>query len=133
MTRSAPRLITSLLSPTLLCLALTGAPSAATASPEPAPSSEAAAGTEAAAEKSASTAPDWPQFRGPRGDGAAAGDADPWLGAAPKELWRTSLGKGYSGISAVSGTLFTQASLDGEEFLIAKSAETGQDVWRLRI
>ena len=66
----------------------------------------------------ASTAGDWPGFRGPNGNGQVssalpAGDGDLQLRVA----WQRDIGSGYSGI-AVLGDVAVTATSDGERDLV---------------
>src|SRR5687767_14588070 len=55
-------------------------------------------------------ADDWPQLRGPRGDGVSAesGLADHWPERGPPVLWSRDLGQGYSSFAVVGGRAYTQ-------------------------
>jgi outer membrane protein assembly factor BamB len=83
----------------------------------------------------ATVADDWPQFRGPRLDGISAevGLLESWPEGGPPELWRVSLGEGYSGISAVGGRLFTLYAAAGEERLACFDATDGKELWSYRV
>ncbi len=63
----------------------------------------------ALAEPNDVAAGDWPQFRGHHRDGMspATGLLDSWPEEGPKELWRVSLGEGYSAVSIAGGRLYT--------------------------
>lgn len=90
----------------------------------------------AAADPAASdSAVDWPQYRGPNGDGVHPVSSFPidWPKDGLDVAWTTPLGKGYSGITAVGGTLYTQYSNDGDEFLAAYDAASGEQMWKLRL
>ncbi|MDA8016779.1 MAG: PQQ-like beta-propeller repeat protein [Thermoanaerobaculia bacterium] len=78
---------------------------------------------------------DWPQFRGPEGDGIHPADAFPseWPDGGLEVAWKIALGKGFSGVSAVDGVLYTQYSREGEEYLAAYDAATGDQKWKLRL
>ena len=80
-------------------------------------------------------AADWPQFRGPDGNGHSSetGILESWSEAGPEVLWRVPLGKGFSGISAVDGHLFTMFSDLGQELLAAYDADSGRELWRQRV
>ncbi len=74
---------------------------------------------------------DWPQHRGPNGDGYTLGpdllSSDGPIGLEP--LWRRPLGTGYSGI-VVSGELGATLYGDGEEDrLVVFQSTTGVTVW----
>ncbi len=82
---------------------------------------------------------DWPQFRGIHRDGISA-EIDllqSWPDAGPKEVWRHSIGEGYSGISVVGTRFYTMygGEHEGEptEFAAAFDAKTGEEVWRTAI
>ena len=79
-------------------------------------------------------AADWPQFRGPKGDGRAeqATLSLPWPAEGPAELWSVPLGGGYSGIAAVGDKLYTLMSSGSDELLVAFDATDGKELWRLR-
>ncbi|MHC4429307.1 MAG: outer membrane protein assembly factor BamB family protein [Planctomycetota bacterium] len=76
----------------------------------------------------------WPQFRGPNRDGVSAetGLLKSWPGDGPKELWRTELGRGFSGLSVTGGRVYTMYARGGDEFLVSLDASGGEVVWRLR-
>lgn len=76
------------------------------------------------------TAADWPAFRGPARDGAAAGvtfSAD-WS-TPPKELWRRAVGPGHSSLCLVGDVLFTQEQSGEDELVTCYSAVTGEPIW----
>jgi outer membrane protein assembly factor BamB len=81
-------------------------------------------------------AADWPQYRGPSRQGTAPAAADllaEWPAGGPGELWRRPLGIGYSAVTAVGDRVFTMATSDGEEVVLALDAATGAEVWRTAI
>ncbi|MEM8933094.1 MAG: PQQ-binding-like beta-propeller repeat protein, partial [Acidobacteriota bacterium] len=78
-------------------------------------------------------AADWPQFRGPDGTGIVDAPVAPWQGDTPKVAWKRALGLGFSGISAVDGTLYTMFGAEDSEFLVALDASNGAERWRLRL
>lgn len=79
---------------------------------------------------------DWPQFRGPNRDGASleAGLLAEWPKEGPAELWRVSIGEGYSAPSIVGKHLYTMyaGEADGKtvEFAAAFEAATGKEIWK---
>lgn len=82
------------------------------------------------------TAGDWPQFRGLNRSGASA-ETDllhNWPESGPAELWRISIGEGYSATSVVGDRLYTMyaGEEDGKpvEFAAAFEAGTGQEIWK---
>ena len=79
-------------------------------------------------------ADDWLQWGGPDGDFTvkSAGLAETWPDGGPKQLWKRSLGGGYSSILHKNGRLFTMY-LDGEEeVVVALDAATGKTEWEHR-
>jgi outer membrane protein assembly factor BamB len=74
---------------------------------------------------------DFPQFLGPARNGIQAGPklATNWQSSPPLELWRRSVGAGWSGF-AVSGALaITQEQHGSEERVVAYELGTGQIRW----
>ena len=76
-------------------------------------------------------AQDWPQWRGPKRDGAVASfDApSPW----PERLdrrWRTEVGLGYATPVLVGKRLYLFTRQREEEVMQAIDADTGKPVWR---
>jgi outer membrane protein assembly factor BamB len=79
-------------------------------------------------------AADWPQFLGPNGDGSSPESIRTnWSELAPREIWRKSIGPGFSSIAAVGDRLYTlvRRSNQGEEreFCVALDARTGDELW----
>jgi outer membrane protein assembly factor BamB len=80
-------------------------------------------------------ATDWPQFRGPRLDGISdeTGLLDVWPEEGPPEVWRVSLGEGYSGISVVGNRAYTLYVTDGEESLGVFDVTDGKELWNYTV
>ncbi len=79
-------------------------------------------------------AADWPQLFGPNGDGSSPESIRTnWSELAPREIWRKSIGPGFSSIAAVGERLFTlvRRSNQGQEreFCVALDARTGDELW----
>lgn len=95
--------------------------------PESGPAGPVAAGTAVPA----SDAGDWSQLLGPRGDGVSPGpplDAD-WSARPPVELWRRTVGAGWSGF-AVHGSYAVTHEQRGEfEVVAAYDRMTGEPLW----
>jgi outer membrane protein assembly factor BamB len=80
---------------------------------------------------SLATAGDWPQWLGPRRDGASAEKVAAWK-EEPKAAWRADVGPGFSVPVVAGGRCFVHARVpekDAEE-VIALDARTGKELWR---
>lgn len=79
--------------------------------------------------------PDWPVWRGIHGDGISreTGIMKRWKKKGPKIVWRTSLGGGFSGISASKEILYTLFCDSKYEYATALKAKTGKIIWKKRI
>jgi outer membrane protein assembly factor BamB len=81
-------------------------------------------------------ADDWPQFRGLQRNGVSpeTGLATEWGESGPKEMWRKTIGPGYSAVSIVGDRLYTMyvVEIDGQdkEVAVALSAKNGEELWR---
>ncbi len=80
----------------------------------------------------AAQAADWPQFRGPQGDGIApaAGLARSWGDGGPPELWRRPMGEGFSALTIAGDQLYTLFAEGGDEFVASFRVADGSEVWR---
>ncbi|MHB8898231.1 MAG: PQQ-binding-like beta-propeller repeat protein [Thermoguttaceae bacterium] len=80
---------------------------------------------------------DWPQFRGPQGNGLCPETnlLPQWTGQGPKMLWKVEgLGKGYSTVSIVDGRILTMGDRPGpdgqdRQFVIALDLQTQKQLW----
>ncbi len=77
---------------------------------------------------------DWPQFRGEFRDGVSREKdlLQSWPESGPKEVWRQSIGDGYSGIAIVGDRLYTMYATAGDEpteVAAAFDANTGKELW----
>jgi len=77
------------------------------------------------------SAPSWPRWRGPNGNGKIAEAAwNPKEIETAKPLWKVNVGKGYSSICAAGGYLFTVGQKSySEETLVCLKAADGREVW----
>ncbi len=98
----------------------------------PAPAAPAAGQTLPSATASAQPADsDYPQFQGPQRDARLPNlrIATNWITSPPTQLWRASVGEGWSGF-AVSGRLAVSLEQAGDqEVVFALDIATGQRVW----
>jgi outer membrane protein assembly factor BamB len=80
---------------------------------------------------SLATAGDWPQWLGPKRDGASGEKIAVWK-EEPKAAWRADVGAGFSVPVVAAGRCFIHAKVpqkDAEE-VIALDAKTGKELWR---
>ena len=80
------------------------------------------------------TATDWPQYRGPAGDGSTPDKiATPWPSDGPKLLWKAESRNGFSSFAVAGTRCFTLELRDLEggpqEALIARDVATGKEAW----
>jgi len=79
-------------------------------------------------------AEDWPQYRGPRGDGISAEKImTSWPGSGLKRLWKVETPNGFSSFAASGGRVFTVVTrtVGGAPIAmcIALDAITGKELW----
>jgi outer membrane protein assembly factor BamB len=74
---------------------------------------------------------DWPQWLGPKRDGASAEKVAAWK-AEPKAAWRADVGAGFSVPVVAAGKCFVHARVPGKdaEEVITLDARTGKEWWR---
>jgi outer membrane protein assembly factor BamB len=77
---------------------------------------------------------DWPQYRGPSGDGKSPEKINVPAGkTAPKQLWKVPSEAGFSSFVVAGGHAFTLSLKDAEgakqESLVAYDAKTGKELW----
>ena len=92
---------------------------------------DAAKDSEATAKPIAFQPGDWPQFRGPDGNGQVHGVkiATDWSNHPPKELWRHRVGPAWSSMTLVDGRLFTQEQQGDKEAIACYDAASGKELW----
>ena len=80
-------------------------------------------------------AEDWPQYRGPRGDGISTENLSikPFASSGPKVLWKVPMRNGFSSFAVSGNRAYTQVNrdLDGSarEVVVALDVANGQEVW----
>ncbi|MCX6930175.1 MAG: PQQ-like beta-propeller repeat protein [Verrucomicrobia bacterium] len=78
---------------------------------------------------------DWPQYRGPRGDGISIEDLSikAFPPSGPKVVWKAPTRNGFSSFAVNGNRVYTQVNrdLNGEarEVVVALDAANGQEVW----
>jgi outer membrane protein assembly factor BamB len=77
---------------------------------------------------------DWPQYRGPSGDGKSPEKiVIPAGKTAPKQVWKVPSDSGFSSIAVAGGRAFTLSLKDAEgakqESVVAYDAKTGKELW----
>ena len=80
-------------------------------------------------------AADWPQFLGPNRDGHSADRVlvSGWLERGLRERWRQPVGEGYSSVVAVGERLYSMDADGASEFVFARRASDGGELWRVRM
>ena len=74
----------------------------------------------------------WFQWRGAERNGISA-EADwlaQWPEGGPKQLWRRTIGVGYSAVSVSDGRLYTMGNADNTDTVWCLNADTGKVIWR---
>jgi len=80
-------------------------------------------------------ADDWAGYRGPEGAGRSAESnlLSEWPSDGPTELWRATIGGGYSGLTVAGERVYTLSSRGRDEVAIALDAASGETVWQVRL
>lgn len=80
---------------------------------------------------SAGLAENWPQWRGPRGDGISTetGLAEKWPEGGPKKVWTAEVGVGYSSPIGYEDKVYIFAQQGDQDTLTALDAATGKVAW----
>jgi len=76
--------------------------------------------------------PDWPRWRGPDGNSitSESGWRPEGLLPAPRILWRTNVGQGYSSVCIKGRHLYTMGYAKGKDTVYCLSVDDGKEVWR---
>jgi outer membrane protein assembly factor BamB len=75
---------------------------------------------------------DWPGFRGPNRDGICKRGriATDWQEHPPREVWRRSIGPGWSSFAVVGNRLYTQEQRGADELVVCYDANSGAQLWK---
>ncbi|MHC4114859.1 MAG: outer membrane protein assembly factor BamB family protein [Planctomycetota bacterium] len=75
---------------------------------------------------------DWPHWRGPNYNGISeeTGWNTTWGKDGPKQLWKTSVGTGFSSISVSKGQVYTIGNTDDKDTVYCLDADTGKILWK---
>ncbi len=73
-------------------------------------------------------ADDWPQWRGPQGNGVSQ-ESIAAAGGGLKILWRQNVGTGYAPASVRDGRLYTMGWKDDQDVVSAFNADKGEPLW----
>jgi outer membrane protein assembly factor BamB len=78
------------------------------------------------------SAGDWPRWRGPDLNGVSreTGWTTAWPREGPKQLWKASVGTGFSSVSVAQGRLFTLGNKNETDTVYCFDAETGKELWK---
>src|SRR5437762_10636757 len=78
------------------------------------------------------TANDWPHWRGPDLNGISTEKdwTTVWPKEGPTQLWKASVGTGFSSVAVAQGRLFTLGNQDETDTVFCFDAETGQAIWK---
>lgn len=83
------------------------------------------------------TAEDWPQYRGAHRDGIseAKGLAKTWSTAAPRVVWSTTVGQGYSAPSVANGNVYLNDYDEQQDEWMVRclSLANGDEHWRYKV
>jgi outer membrane protein assembly factor BamB len=81
---------------------------------------------------SSASAIDWHRWRGPDLNGISkeTGWSTTWPKDGPKQLWKASVGIGFSSVSVSQGRLFTLGNRDGTDTVFCFDAENGKELWK---
>jgi outer membrane protein assembly factor BamB len=75
---------------------------------------------------------DWSQWRGPNRDGISneKGWSVTWSPEGPKQLWKLSVGTGYSSMAVVDDRVYTIGNINKEDTIYCLDANNGSTLWK---
>jgi len=78
-----------------------------------------------------SGADDWPRWRGPDLNGISREKIiASWPAEGPKQLWKASVGIGFSSVAVSQGRVFTLGNKDETDTVYCFDATTGKELWK---
>ncbi len=85
-----------------------------------------------AAAATAATSYDWYRWRGPDLNGISkeTGWQASWPESGPKQLWKASVGTGFSSFSVSRGRVYTMGNAGETDTVYCLDAQSGQTVWK---
>lgn len=77
-------------------------------------------------------AADWYRWRGPDLNGISkeSGWSTAWPREGPRQLWKTSVGTGFSSVSVSNGRLYTMGNYNDRDTVYCFNADTGAQLWK---
>jgi outer membrane protein assembly factor BamB len=75
---------------------------------------------------------DWPRWRGPDLNGISKEKTwnSSWPNEGPKQLWKASVGIGFSSLAVAKGRLFTLGNKEETDTVYCFDAEKGKELWK---
>jgi outer membrane protein assembly factor BamB len=79
--------------------------------------------------------PEWPAFRGPGGAAQQDGTmiSSDWSSNPPQELWKITVGSGWSSFAVAGELLFTQEQRNEAETVVCYAANSGKEIWTQQV
>jgi outer membrane protein assembly factor BamB len=76
-------------------------------------------------------AADWANWRGPTHDGVSTetGWQATWPAEGPKQLWKKSIGIGFSSLTVSKGRLYASGNSNNVDTIFCFDAESGKEIW----
>ena len=77
-------------------------------------------------------AADWYRWRGPDLNGISTENnwQPKWPAEGPKQLWKASVGTGFSSVSVSKGRVYTMGNTDNKDHVFCFDADTGKQIWK---